>query len=70
MENYKRNCFFKTQTNSCYHLTLLVDGRSITNPKDNAESFNNYFFSISQELQKKIPPTKQKPGNYLKKDSK
>lgn len=48
-----------TNLNHFTNHTLSI-GRSVTNPKDIAESFNNYFISISQGLQKKLPPTKEK----------
>ena len=35
-------------------------------PKDIAEHFNDYFTSISKELQKHIPPTKRNFFDYLK----
>ena len=35
-------------------------------PKDIAEHFNDYFTSISKELQKHIPPAKRNFFDYLK----
>ena len=48
-----------TNLNHFTNHTLSI-GRSATNRKDIAENFNNYFISISQGFQKKLPPTKEK----------
>ena len=46
--------------------SLLIDGKTITNPKDMAESFNNFFTSIGAKLQSNIPPTRRHYFDYLK----
>ena len=46
--------------------SLLIDGKTITNPKDMAESFNNFFTSIGAKPQSKIPPTRRHYFDYLK----
>ena len=38
---------------------FLINSRVVSQPKDNAEHFNDYFTSISKKLQKHIPPTKR-----------
>ena len=40
--------------------------QSCKSAKDIAEHFNDYFTSISKELQKHIPPTKRNFSDYLK----
>ena len=35
--------------------SLLTDGKTITNPKDMAENFNNFFTSFGTKLQNNIP---------------
>ena len=45
---------------------LLISGRAVSRPKDIAEHFNDYFTSISKELQKHIPPTKRNFSDNLK----
>ena len=35
--------------------SILIDGKTITNPKDMAESFINFFTSIGAKLQSNIP---------------
>ena len=46
--------------------SLLIDGKTITNPKDIAENFNNFFTSIGTKLQNNIPPTRRQYFDYLK----
>ena len=46
--------------------SLLIDGKTITNPKDMAENFNNFFTSIWTKLQNNIPPTRRHYFDYLK----
>ena len=46
--------------------SLLTDGKTITNPKDMAESFNNFFTSIGAKPQSNIPPTRRRYFDYLK----
>ena len=45
---------------------LLIDRNTITNPKDIAENFNNFFTSIGAKLQNNIPPTRRQYFDYLK----
>ena len=45
--------------------SLLVDGQTITKPRDMAENFNEFFTSVGVNLQKKIPPTKRHFSDYL-----
>ena len=46
--------------------SLLIDGKTITNPKDMTESFDNIFTSIGTKLQSNIPPTRRHRIDYLK----
>ena len=46
--------------------SILIDGKTITNPKDMAESFINFFTSIGAKLQSNIPPTRRHYFDYLK----
>ena len=46
--------------------SLLIDGKTIANPKDIAENFNNFFTSIRTKLQNNIPPTRRQYFDYLK----
>ena len=46
--------------------SLLIDGKTITNPKDIAESFNNFFTCIGAKLQSNIPSTRRHYFDYLK----
>ena len=46
---------------------IISDDNTITNPIEIAQNFNNFFTSIGTNLQKKIPPTKKKFTDYLKK---
>ena len=68
-EDNKRNCkavwngineiiYSKSKTNAWETNCLLINGKAVSQPKDIAEHFNDYFISISKELQKHIPPTK------------
>ena len=43
-----------------------MNGRAVSQPKDIAEHFNDYFTSISNELQRHIPPTKSNFSDNLK----
>ena len=52
----------KTNTPS----SSLIDRKIITNPKDMAENFNNFFTSIGTKLQSNIPPTRKHYIDYLK----
>ena len=45
--------------------SLLIEGNTITDPKDISEHFNNFFTSIGQDLQKNIVPTKKHFSDYL-----
>ena len=45
---------------------LFISSRAVSQPKDIAEHFDNYFTSISKELQKHIPPTKRNFSDNLK----
>ena len=76
-EDNKRNCkavwngineiiYSKSKTNAWETNCLLINGKAVSQPKDIAEHFNDYFTSISKELQKHIPPTKRNFSNYLK----
>ena len=46
--------------------SLLIDGKTITNPKDIVENFNNFFTSIGTKLQNNIPPARRQYFDYLK----
>ena len=46
---------------------IISDDNTITNPIEVAQNFNHFFTSIGTNLQKKIPPTKKKFTDYLKK---
>ena len=46
---------------------IIADDNTITDPIQIAENFNNFFTSISTNLQKKIPPTKKTFTDYLEK---
>ena len=46
-------------------LLPLLLGRSVTNPNDIFESFNDYSVTLGQNLCKESPSTKNKPTNYL-----
>ena len=46
---------------------IIADDNTITGPIEIAENSNNFFTSMSTNLQKKIPPTKKTFTNYLKK---
>ena len=46
--------------------SLLIDGKTITNSKDMAESFNNFFTSIRVKLQSNISFTRRHYFDYLK----
>ena len=45
---------------------LLINGRAVSQPKNIVEHFNDYFTSISKELQKHVPPTKRIFSDNLK----
>ena len=47
-------------------LSLIQDGKTITDQKNIAKHFNNFFTSIGKKLQKKIPPTKKHFSSFLK----
>ena len=76
-EDNKRNCkavwnrinkiiYSKSKVNAREPNCLLIKGRAVSQPKDIAEHFNDYFASISKELQKHIPPTKMDFSDNLK----
>ena len=44
---------------------LLINGKAVSQPKDIAEHFNDYFTSICKELQKHIPSTKRNFSHNL-----
>ena len=46
--------------------SLLIDGKTIANPKDMTKNFNNFFTSIGRKFQSNIPPTKKHYIDYLK----
>ena len=39
--------------------SISVEGKTISDPKNIAENFNNFFTSIGKNIQKKIFPTKK-----------
>lgn len=45
--------------------TLLIKNRKITNKKDIAESFNNYFVQVGPNLAKDIPPNTISPTSFM-----
>ena len=47
-------------------VSLLIDGKTITNPKDMTKNFNNFFTSIGTKFQSNIPTTKKHYIDYLK----
>ena len=47
-------------------MSLIQDGKTITDQKHMAEHFNNFFTSIGKKLQKSIPPTKKHFSSFLK----
>ena len=76
-EDNKRNCkavwnmineiiYIKSRSSVWELNCLLINGKAVSQPKDIAEHFNDYFTSISKELQKHIPPTKRNFSDYLK----
>ena len=76
-EDNKRNCkavwngineiiYSKSKANAWEPNYLLINGKAVSQPKDIAEHFNDYFTSISKELEKHVPPTKRNFSNYLK----
>ena len=58
--------YSKSKANAWETNCLLINGKAVSQPKDIAEHFNDYFTSISKELQKHIPPTKRNFSDYLK----
>ena len=46
--------------------SISVEGKTILDPQNIAENFNNFFTSIGKNIQKKIFPTKKHFSNYLK----
>ena len=46
--------------------SLLINQKSVTNRKDMAEHFNNFFTSIGKNLQETIPPIRKGYAQYLK----
>ena len=46
--------------------SLLIDGKTITNPKDMTKNFSNFFTSIGTKFQSSIPPTKKHYIDYLR----
>jgi hypothetical protein len=46
---------------------FLINGKYIENPNIIAESFNEFFINIGQVLDKKIPPSRTNPNQYIKK---
>ena len=75
-EDNKRNC--KVVWNGINEITYskskanawepnFINDKAVSQPKDIAEHFNDYFTSISKELQKHIPPTKRNFSDNLKK---
>ena len=79
-EENKRNCkavwsgmneiiYSKSKANVWEPNCLLINGKAVSQPKDIAEHFNDYFISISKELQKHKPPTKRNFSDYLKNPS-
>ena len=46
--------------------SLIQDGKTITDQKNIAKHFNNFFTSIGKKLQKNIPPTKKHFSSFLK----
>ena len=76
-EDNKRNCkavwnginkiiYSKPKANAWEPNCLLINSKVVSQPKDIAEHFNDYFTSLSKELQKCIPPTKRNFSDYLK----
>ena len=76
-EDNKRNCkavwngineiiYSKSKLNAWEPNCLLINGRAVSQLKDIAEHFNDYFTSISKELQKHIPSTKRNFSDNLK----
>ena len=47
-------------------MSLIQDGKTITDQKHMAEHFNNFFTSIGKKIQKSIPPTKKHFSSFLK----
>ena len=56
----------KSKANAWEANCLLINGKAVSQPKDIAEHFDDYFTSISKELQKHIPPIKRSFSDYLK----
>ena len=46
--------------------SISVEGKTISDPQNIAENFNNFFTSIGKNIQKKIFPTKKHFSNFLK----
>ena len=76
-EDNKKNCkavsygineiiYSKSKANAWEPNYVLINGKAVSQPKDIAEHFSDYFTSISKELQKHIPPTKRNFSDYLK----
>ena len=47
-------------------MSLIKDGKTITDQKHIAEHFNNFFTSIGKKLQKNIQPTKKHFSSFFK----
>ena len=50
--------YSKKNKNSTSPSSLIVDGKNIIHPQDIAEHFNNFFTSVTKEIQDITPPTK------------
>ena len=58
--------YSKSKVNLWESNCIVLNGRAVIQPKDIAKHFNDYFTSISKELQNHIPPTKRNFSDNLK----
>ena len=47
--------------------TLVINNKQVTDPKEIADNFNNFFVNIGPNLTNKIPTQNKNPISYLKK---
>ena len=61
-----RNIVNTKRSNSIHSTQIIVNGKSIKNPKDVSNTFNNIFTSIGPNTEQTIPKSKRAPRSYLK----
>ena len=62
----KINQVLNNRKSGCDNIYLSENGIIITNPKQAANQFNNYFVTVAEKLTKKIGGTNKKYQDYLK----